>query len=98
MNKTMKAGRIALTLLLALLLAAAILLPFRTVRAAAGYTFTEYAVDFDYVSGRTFRVEERISVHYSVGGGHGIYRSLPLNSGERYADVRGDVADTEYES
>lgn len=83
-------------LLLFLLLALLPLLPARTARASyAGYTYTNYAVTATYREGRTFRVEERIDVYYETGGGHGIYRTLPVNSGERYAAIEGDVADIE---
>ncbi len=56
------------------------------------YSLQNYEVRYEYESGRTFRVTEKITAVFSVSGKHGIIRDLPYNSGEVYAEIDSDDA------
>lgn len=61
-----------------------------TPRKDSSYTIQNYEVRYEYESGRSFRVTEKITAVFHVSGKHGIIRDLPFNSGEVYDDIRSD--------
>ncbi len=51
------------------------------------YYIQNYSAEFEFESGRTFAVTEKVTAVFRVPGKHGIIRDLATNSGEVYSDV-----------
>lgn len=59
------------------------------------YYVRNYQVRYEYESGRTFKVTEKITAVFTVSGKHGIIRDLPYDGGEAYGDfVSDDIFNT----